>query len=423
MFRNTFILFSLGLLLFYSPAIFAQDRDFVQQLVNKLAAPEMHGRGYVKQGDSIAAELLAGEMHKAGLHHFGHDYFQPFRVSINTFPGKMDVKVNGQALKPGIDFTVSPKAQTTKGVFELLRLPDTLRTVESTLGFIDTTAAKGKLVVLPDGMQRLYRSGIPGLDGMVIPVEDKPWWFGAGARNPDGRLNIMIKKDRLPPEAETLEIDIESKYIENYPTRNLIGYVPGQVAPDHYFVFIAHYDHLGQMGSETFFPGANDNASGTAAVLDLARHYANNPEEAYYTMVFILVSAEEVGLVGSFYNAENPLFPLEDIKFLINFDMVGTGSEGLSVVNGKVLPDAFARLDSLNRAHDYFPDLRAGGESCNSDHCAYYRKGVPAFFLFTRGSEHREYHNVYDIPETLPFTRYEALFHIVTDFVKTFQPL
>lgn len=408
--------------LFYTIALQAQDRAYVHHIVNQLSKPEFHGRGYVKQGDRKAAEFLFNEMQKAGLQAFEKDFYQHYSVSVNSFPKAMKVSVDGKKLKPGSDFTVSPKMHSTKAIFELVWLPDTLSSLESAMQLIDTISMKGKLVVLPRDMQRVYRRGIPGITGMVIPIDGNPWWFGAGARNPDGQVNLMIKRDKLPAGAREIEIDVTAEYLDDYQTQNLIGYVPGHVEPDSFFVFVAHYDHLGRMGKKTYFPGASDNASGTAAVLDLARFYAANPDQAYYSMVFILVSGEEIGLRGSFYNADNPLFALEKVKFLINFDMVGTGSDGLSVVNGKELPWAFALMDSINTSGNYFIDLRAGGESCNSDHCPYYRKGVPSFFLFTRGDENREYHNIYDTPERLPFTRYEALFHLINDFVSMQKP-
>jgi aminopeptidase YwaD len=414
-------LLALSLIFLLPFTIHAQDRAYVHQIVNKLSAPNMHGRGYVKQGDLKAARLLAAEMEKAGLKAFGDDYFQYYSFGINTFPSKMYLQVDGKKLRPGTDFVISLAATTTKEVFDLVWLPDTVSTIESAINLIDTIAWKDKLIVLPQGMTQAYRRGLPGVRGVVVPVEGNVWWHASGARNPNGKLNIMLKADLLPKGAKKIKLNIESEFIENHQTQNLLGYLPGQAQPDSFFVFIAHYDHLGRMGKNTYFPGANDNASGSATVLDLARYYAANPHKVHYTMVFLLVSGEEAGLLGSFYNSENPLFPLENIKFLINMDMVGTGSEGLGIVNGKLFPEQFALLDSLNKDKAYFADLRAGGESCNSDHCAYYLKGVPSFFIFTRGNENREYHNVYDTPNRIPFTRYEQLFGLLTDFVTALQ--
>ena len=83
-----------------------------------------------------------------------------------------------------------------------------------------------------------------------------------------------------------------------------------------YIYIVGHYDHLGRMGKEVYFPGANDNASGISMILSLAKELAQE-EKTKYSMVFICFGSEEIGLVGSKYYTENPLVPLEKIKFLI----------------------------------------------------------------------------------------------------------
>ncbi|MDA3942296.1 MAG: M28 family peptidase [Bacteroidetes bacterium] len=407
----------IGLLLMALP-VQSQDKAYVQKVVKKLAAPGMHGRGYVKNGDARAANFLAKEMKKAGLHFFGEDYFQPYHFSVNSFPGKMEFSVDGNKLKAGSDFVVHPGTKTTHQSFELVWLPDTITQLNSVYQLIDTTALEGKMLVVPEGLKTAYRHGIPGVPALMQTVEKAMWWHVSGSEKPDNKLMLKVKKSSLAAHAKSCKITVEAHFIEKHTTNNVIGFVPGSAVPDSFFVFVAHYDHLGKMGKNTTYPGASDNASGTATVLDLARYYSANPEKAYYSMVFILVSGEEAGLKGSYYFAENPLFSLENIRFVINFDMVGTGSEGLSVVNGKMFPELSEILISINDENQYFGDVRLGGESCNSDHCPFYKQGVPAFFLFTRGPENREYHTLTDTHEKLPFTKYESLFGTITDFVE-----
>ncbi|HOI32226.1 MAG TPA: M28 family peptidase [Bacteroidales bacterium] len=390
----------------------------MKKLVKKLASPAMHGRGYVNHGDLKAAKLLASEFKKADLQHFGENYFQPYSFPINTFPGKVDVKINGKKLKPGSEVVINPITNSVSQSYELLWLPDTITQIASIYALVDTNQLAGKMLVIPEGVSSAYRRGIPGVPALFHRVEKAMWWHVSGAGNPENKLRLKIKADALPPDATTISVEAEAEFVPHYQTQNLIAFVPGSVQADSFFVFVAHYDHLGQMGKKTVYPGASDNASGTAAVMDLARYYAANPEKAHYTMIFALVSGEEAGLLGSSYLAENPPFDLNKTRFVINFDMVGTGSEGLSVVNGKVLPEYAALMEQLNTQKSYFPDIRLGGESCNSDHCPFYKKGVPAFFLFTRGPENREYHTISDTPEKLPFTAYESLFGLVTDFVE-----
>ncbi|MBZ0242255.1 MAG: M28 family peptidase [Bacteroidales bacterium] len=411
------ILLLLAGLWFFS-SLHGQDRSYVNGVVKKLSAADMHGRGYVNDGDARAANYLAGQMKEAGLQSFGKDYFQAYDFPLNTFPGKMTCAVDGKQLQAGSEFVVHPATKSTRKSFELVWLPDTLTQLSSIYALVDTNQLAGKMLVVPEGVKDAYLRGIPGVPALMQTVEKAMWWHVSGAANPGDKVMLKVKKSSITANAKSCEIDLEAVFKPKHQTQNVVGYVPGTAVPDSFFVFVAHYDHLGRMGENAVYPGANDNASGTATVLDLGRYYAKNPEKAYYSMVFILVSGEEAGLLGSGYFAENPLFPLDNTRFVLNFDMVGSGSEGLSVVNGKVFPDLSEIIEKTNVEKQYFDDIRLGGESCNSDHCPFYQKGVPAFFLFTRGQENQEYHTITDTYDRLPFTKYEALFGIVTDFVK-----
>jgi Zn-dependent M28 family amino/carboxypeptidase len=153
-------------------------------------------------------------------------------------------------------------------------------------------------------------------------------------------------------------------------------------------------------------------------IMDLARHFAQKGNEPSYSIVFIAFSGEEAGLEGSRYFANNPLFPLENIKMLVNLDMVGTGDEGITVVNGAVLKQQFSLLEEINQRNNYLKEVKARGESCNSDHCPFYMKGVPAFFIYTRSSIFNEYHSLEDVPERLPLNGYEGLFRLLADFTR-----
>ena len=101
----------------------------------------------------------------------------------------------------------------------------------------------------------------------------------------------------MPKTMTSLEVNIESKFIKSFPAKNLVGYIPGTDKQDSLIVFTAHYDHLGMLGSDKIFPGANDNASGVAILLYLAKYYAAHP--AKYPVAFIAFSGEEPGLKGS----------------------------------------------------------------------------------------------------------------------------
>ncbi|MBW8051124.1 MAG: M20/M25/M40 family metallo-hydrolase [Cytophagales bacterium] len=210
---------------------------------------------------------------------------------------------------------------------------------------------------------------------------------------------------------------VDAELIENYQSQNIIGFIKGKEVPDTFLVFSAHYDHLGMMGNDVYFPGANDNASGVAMLLELARYYAMPGNEPHCSIVFIAFGGEEAGLAGSKYYTQNPLFPLRRIKFLINLDLMGTGQEGMTVVNGTIFNKEFEKLMKINQQRNYLPQIKKRGEAANSDHFFFTEKGVPSFFFYTLGNP-KHYHDIYDIPETLPLTGFEGIFKLILDFVE-----
>jgi Zn-dependent M28 family amino/carboxypeptidase len=120
-------------------------------------------------------------------------------------------------------------------------------------------------------------------------------------------------------------------------------------------------------------------------------------------MVFIALSGEELGILGAKAFTDHPLIDLDKIKFLVNFDLAGTGEEGIRVVNGSIFKEKFDLILKINQQHGLLPKVDIRGAACNSDHCFFYQKGVPCFYIYTQGGI-RAYHDFYDKYETLPFT-------------------
>ena len=127
-------------------------------------------------------------------------------------------------------------------------------------------------------------------------------------------------------------------------------------------------------------------------------------------------AAEEIGLIGSKYFTDHPLFPLKKIKFLLNFDLAGTGDDGIQVVNGKNYQQKFDLLTKLNDQDKLLKQIKIRGEACNSDHCMFHNKGVPCFFIYTLGGI-QAYHDIYDRAETLPLTEYQDYFTLLVRFI------
>jgi len=180
-------------------------------------------------------------------------------------------------------------------------------------------------------------------------------------------------------------------------------------------VLSAHYDHLGKMGEEVYFPGANDNASGVAMLLNLASHYSHK-EPPTKTIIFIAFGAEEAGLVGSKYFVNHPTIPLTQINFVFNMDLMGTGSEGAMIVNGRIDEEHYNRLVKINSQNNYLPIIKKRGKAANSDHYWFSEKGVPAFFMYLMGGI-SAYHDVDDVSKTLPLTKFNETFRLIRDFV------
>ena len=359
---------------------FAQDVDAARKTIDTLTSEYFWGRGYTNNGLKKAAEYLAAEFKHYGLKPLtGKNYCQEFQFPVNTFPGKMDVSVNGIELIPGRDFIITPDSRGTK--------------------------AKGKLTEQDSTHFMNAESRV------IVSLENKLTW--SVADKAQDYTNIQVLKSVFKEKPSSFQINIENKEVAAFNARNVCGLVKGTRKPDSLIVITAHYDHLGGMGKETFFPGANDNASGITLLLNLAKHYLENAPR--YSIVFICFAGEEAGLIGSKYFSEHPLINLSSIRFLINIDLAGTGDEGITVVNASVFPKEFAILKEINTANNYLAQVKSRGKAANSDHYWFTEKGVPSFFIYTLGGI-KAYHDVFDVAETLPLTEYSDLFNLITSF-------
>lgn len=401
-----------------------QDVDYARKIINILASPDMHGRGYVNKGDSVAAVFLGDEMQHLGLKPFKKSFFQSFNLSINTLPGALSLKINGRELKPCDDYIVLTPSSAVKGSFPVVRIgPETSK---RKIMRLQKKGLPGKVLLIDtrkknEATKEIFENArfynLFNSEATILLVNKKKplsWGIYSSHLLIDF-ASVELRDSALSEKPKTAELNIDNQYFKQYTTQNVIGYIEGTKYPDSFFVFTAHYDHLGRMGRDNLFPGAHDNASGTAMMLDLATYYSKNPLP--YSVAFIATAAEEAGLLGARHYADNPLFPLSKIKFLINLDMVSTGEEGMMVVNGEVFTKQYDDLCKINADNKYLPAIKSRGEAANSDHYPFYAKGVPCFYFYTLGG-YSQYHNSYDIEKTLPMTGYNNMFRLVARFVE-----
>ena len=197
-----------------------------------------------------------------------------------------------------------------------------------------------------------------------------------------------------------LRIQVKSEFHPDQKTMNIVGVLPGSdpELKDEYLVVGAHADHLGRIAGKAFY-GANDNGSGTATVLEVAEAFSKLPRAPKRSVVFILFSAEEMGLLGSKYYADNPLFPAENTRAMINLDMVGSGREALMLVGGHTYPEFAGLFEKLSQKHIPIP-IRRRWTSNNSDHYPFHEIGIPSIFMYAVGGV-PTYHSTRDRAETL----------------------
>ncbi len=394
----------------------SQNVEYARNIVKELSSEKYCGRGYVKKGDYKAAKFIAKEFKKDDLQKFNNSYFQEYSFSINSFPKKVSVKIDGNELTPGRDFVVSLSAPSTNTTC----LITDLSAEKNTDSIIETLSDKeGNQIFLinNNNSRKFYGKSIKGIKTVAIVTDKEPYWHVSNGGKVENTTWLKIYRKAIPEGAKEISINIKNKYYEAYKTQNVIGWVKGKKNPEKYIVFSAHYDHLGMMGS-AMYPGANDNASGTAMVMDLARFYSLPENQPDCSVVFITLSGEEAGLYGSKYFVDHSPIDMKNILLEVNLDMVGSGSEGFTVVNGKVYQELMDKMNKINKDQNLNIDIKARGESCNSDHCPFYQKGVQAVFIYTRGKELKEYHTVDDIANSFPFTAYNGLFTILTGLVE-----
>lgn len=413
----------------------AQDLPALRHDIDTLCSPYFAGRGYVAQGMAKTADWLSARFAQLGLRSFTDNYQQPYTFPVNTFPGNMSLQLDGRTIPAGTGFLVLPGSRSTT-CHDLRIVPVDLSKVRDEKTWLQRCAKMGRqeqaayllqdIDVAGKAMGKSREQLLAGLQrGLYLLSESGlPLWSVATDTLSATVLQVYDSalSSSLP---RRITADIESRFVPHFRAANIAGYVPGREQPDSFIVITAHYDHLGKMGREALFPGASDNASGTAMLLALARFYAAHPGR--YSIAFILFGGEEAGLVGSSFYVAHPLFPLQQIRMLLNLDILGDAPKGIVVVNGKAYPEVVQELETLNRmdnegrsSRTYVPEIRLRDNAPNSDHYPFSLKGVPAFFIYSVGGK-GFYHNTYDEAASLGLENIPALSSLLKQFISAQQ--
>lgn len=417
------------LLIAFSPFTIAQDKEvkpFLSKQIAVLADSNMFGRGYVKKGREKAAWYLKRQFKKYRLRPAGKGkgYGQRYTFPVNTFPGKMELRFDDTALVPGRDFIIDAASVGIKEdslPVEHIYL-DTIKTIDEwnkvMAGFTTQSAYylhNTDTVCHVLGIKRSFFPSVLPKGCYIIPQKEKFIWTVACNNN---RSTIFyIDANKITRQPGYISAHVEQKLVKESRNENIIGYVPGRVK-DTFIAISAHYDHLGMMGKGIVFPGASDNASGTAMLLFLAHYFATHQHN--YSMLFIAFSGEEAGLLGSEYYVQHPAVPLGQIKFLTNIDIMGDATDGATVVNATEYPEQFNLLQQINTDSNYLTQIKSRGKAANSDHYYFTEAGVPSFFMYSNGGK-GYYHDIYDKPSELTLNKMDNVAWLLINFANSIK--
>ncbi|NLL28723.1 MAG: M20/M25/M40 family metallo-hydrolase [Bacteroidales bacterium] len=407
--------------------ISAQDISYARSIISELSSQKFHGRGYKDGGIDSAACFIENQFKEIGLKPIEKTFFQEFNFPTNIFH-HIKLAFDEKLLEPAIDYLPNIHSCNVSDDFLTIKIDEKIRNNPKKLNKL-IPKIKGKVLFL-NRFETKDKTALNWYDNVAISnpynaagiiVLDSSFTYNIAEYYPQFTHFLIQLAPKSFPEKNVKKVHCEIKkdYVKNFPAKNIVSYLQGQEYSDSFIVITAHYDHLGKL-ENNIFPGANDNASGIAMMLDLAKNIKQQNFRPRYSLVFIALTGEEVGLFGSKYFVDNPIIDLKKIKFLINLDMVGTGSSGISVVNATIFKEQFNKLKQINDDNNFITNISQRGAACNSDHCPFFEKGVPSFFIYTTGKEFNEYHNTKDKADSIPLTAYEGLFNLIKLFIYSF---
>ncbi len=435
----------------------------LMRTVEYLSSKELKGRLSGSEGFNKAATFVANEFTKLKLKPLGDSaYFQNFTVEYNEIksPVKLNLIEDNKVVKEykiGKDFVcrqltsaghiIAPivfcgygiskpefgyddySVSDVRGKIVLVFKPNPSWKVNDTSNWgsgyprhkakiAKEHGAIGMLIVSTPNDQTPQKTIISVLEGGGGQVENFPQLHidisvadellqGSGFTLKDLQTKIDSTKEPFNVQtASTVEIEVNAKYTREQPTMNVVGMLEGADIKEknEYLIVGAHLDHVGSQAEDIYAPGANDNASGSAAVLEIARTFVNGNVKPKRSIIFVLFASEELGIVGSKYFVDHSPVPLDKITAMINLDCVGYG-DSIQVGNGKSAPKLWEMARDQDKLFTKMMVERTWGGG-GADAGPFHDKGIPAIYFVTTNS-YAHIHYMTDTPETLNKSLYE----------------
>ena len=402
----------------------AHEKVVLGSYIASLASNEMYGRGYVNNGRDIAARYILKKFKDFKLQPIVKNgpFAQGYAFPVNTFPGQMDLSINDAYLAPGNDYLIDASSSSfTKKDLKFKKI-DLNKVPEIAAWRLMKKEMDTNYVYLLENVDSFCANMLHIRTGkfaaelprgcFIIPAEGRLMWTVSRETVP--ATIFYVRADAIPKKIKKVSVSVTAAYMPHAHNENIVACVPGDVK-DTFIAFTAHYDHLGMMGQNTIFPGASDNASGTATLLYLASYFSKHPQ--HYSILFIAFSGEEAALMGSEFFVDHPMVPLQNIKFLTNIDIMGDATDGITVVNATEFPKQFLLLQEINQKHSYLPVINSRGTAANSDHYYFTQAGVPSFFIYSAGGK-GYYHDVYDRARAVTLNHIDDVTKLLIDFVQ-----
>jgi hypothetical protein len=442
----------------YAKTITADD---LKKHLYIVAGKEMEGRETATEGQRKAAAYIEAQFKRIGLlAGVNGSYQQHYPLYRDSLVGAA-IEVNGQKFSLDKDFNLNLSNTPSELAFSEAVLVGPSVTADS----IRTANLMGKLVVIA-GESMATGRGVtaPRMDALrasgaaaILTVASSYPRTAPSLRT--GRLNLSYFKKAITAQQFTVSEGLAKaiggagyetlkgakaplvakanvllnvqKATRTLESSNVIGLLPGTDLKDEYLVITAHYDHEGKRGDSVIFYGADDDGSGTVSVIELAEAFAQaraagkGPRRS---IVFMTVSGEEKGLLGSAYYAEHPVYPLAKTTANLNIDMIGridpkrkngdstnyvyvVGDDKLSSDLRPISEAVNNKFTKLELDYKYNDPNDKEFIYYRSDHYNFAKNGVPIIFYFN--GTHADYHRPTDTPEKINYTLMEKRARLV----------
>lgn len=459
--------------------------DNMSKNLHVLASDEYEGRETGKRGQKMAAEYIANQFKIAGIPPYnGKSYYQEFMLNL-IVPEPAEISVGGKKYEANKDYynyaEQSEEQIHTESVLFLgygiqdgnyndykdidvknkvvmvlqgepyskdslsLITGKKTNSVWSSYYKVKPEKAREKgvkvLLVIIDSVERDVKNNKSRLEKTSVKLEindEEMVMVYISKQMADGILktkNIETIKQEIERTEKPVSMEVKTDFVikiknkaQKVSSENVLAYIEGSDLKGELIVVSAHYDHLGMDGN-IVFNGADDDGSGTVAVIELAKTFAKAKKEGHgprRSILFMTVAGEEKGLLGSTYYVKNPVYPLKNTVCDLNIDMIGRldvkheknpdyiyliGSDKLSSTLHNISENANKTYTNLELDYTYNDEKDRNRFYYRSDHYNFAKNGIPVIFYFN--GVHADYHKETDEIEKINFDKMGKISHLV----------